>query len=141
MSQELSQRLANLKQFRAPSVEVTLPADVNAAGELVMDKFKLAFDFNAIVAVKNQAGKSLLNADTWDAMFDDPELFRVVLWAGLLLYQPTISLLEVNSMLQAAECSGLLLKIMEAWQASKPKPNPTPESLAEPAVTLEKATQ
>src|ERR1051326_3687499 len=114
MSQDLSQRLANLLEFRRVLFRSTLPADVNPAGELVMDRFKLAFDFNAIVTVKNQAGKSLLNADTWDAMFDDPELFRVVLWAGLLLYQPTITLPEVNSMLQAAECSGLLLKIMEA---------------------------
>ena len=58
---DINQRLENLKRFRAPFVEVNLPADVNPAGELVMEKFKLAFDFNAIVAVKNQSGKSLLD--------------------------------------------------------------------------------
>lgn len=144
MNNDLATRLANLKAYRTPFVEVNLPADVDSNGELVFENFKLAYDFNAIIAVKNQSDKSLLDPDsTWLVMEKDPELLRTVVWAGLLLYQPEMTPMQVHFMLQAGNVISIMKSVAEAWMKSsaKSKRNPTPEPSTEPAATLTPANQ
>ena len=75
----------------------------------------------------------MLNAKLWDGIEEDPELFVAIVWAGLKLYQPAITLDEVKGMTFGATWGDVLGKILEAWQAARPKADPKTEPTAEPA--------
>ena len=125
----------NATKSLAPPVEISLPADLKD-GELIYQTFKLAYDFNAICAIKVATGKSIINSEVWEKIEDDPELLSVVLWGGLHLYHPALSIEQVRSMMLGGDWVAVLNKVVEAWKAARPKPRPVdpkPELTAEPA--------
>jgi hypothetical protein len=99
---------------RAPTVDVTLPADNGDA------TFKLAFDFAAICKVKEKTGKSLLNGDVWSTIEDNPALLLAVVWAGLQLYHPELTIEDVSHMLLPSHMDGYMAAVLMAWTKVRP---------------------
>jgi hypothetical protein len=116
---------------RAPTVDVTLP------GENGAETFKLAFDFKAICQVKKQTGRSMLSKDFWDTDFtQEPEMLVAIIWAGLQLYRPDLSLEDVAHLLLPSRVADFLPQISLAWAGVSPEKeedaDPKSEPTAEP---------
>jgi hypothetical protein len=133
MNDAIAKKLLNLKKVLAPPVEITLAADVDAQNNVVYKTFKLAYDFNAIIAVKAETGKNLLDGGVWPTIPDEPALLSAVVWAGLQLYHPDLTLPHVRIMMPIGDAWTVLVqKIVEAWKAATPKPDPKTEPTTEP---------
>jgi len=108
---------------RAPTVAVSLPVENGFAD------FLLAYDFKAINLVKQTTGKSLLNGNVWGTMEDDPELVSAIVWAGLQLHHPLLSLDDVEHMMLPSQLGTVLPKVREAWSAVQSKADPMDPAL------------
>lgn len=117
-----------LLQVLAPAVDISLPTGRDANNGLVYSNFKLVYDFNAICAVKAATGRSLLNGNVWNDVENDPELVSAMLWAGLRAHHPDLKVEQVRAMMFPLSVGELLVKMMEAWTASSPKPKDAPEA-------------
>jgi hypothetical protein len=102
------------KSVYAPPVEIALPGGT----------FKLGYDFRALVAIKKATGTSLLDGNAWEKAAGDPELLSQVLWAGLRLFHPQLSLDDVQTMMLPRDHKMILDTIVEAWTGVTPKPDP-----------------
>lgn len=112
---------------RAPTVDLNLPAEHGDAS------YKVAFDFAAICKVKEKTGKSLLNGDIWSNIEDNPDLLLAVVWAGLQLYHPDLSIEEVSHMLLPARMEEYMAAVLMAWTKVSPaQEDPKAEPTAEP---------
>jgi hypothetical protein len=115
---------------RAPTVDLNLPVEKGDA------TFKLAYDFKAICLVKEKTGRSLLNGNVWESIEDDPEMILAVVWAGLQLYHPELSLDEVSHMLLPSRMDEYMSATLLAWTKVRPEKeddSPKAEPLTEPA--------
>lgn len=119
---------------RAPTVDLSLPVEKGDA------KFKLAFDFKSICQFKEKTGKSLLNGNVWDTIEDNPEMVVAIIWAGLQLYHPELSLDDVSHMLLPSRMDEFLPAAVLAWSKVRPKQeedaDPKSEPTAEPVAAL-----
>jgi len=118
---------------RAPTVDVQLPMESGDA------TFKLAFDFAAICKVKEKTGKSLLNGDIWSTIEDNPELLLAVVWAGLQLYHPDLTIEELSHMLLPARMDAYMSAVLMAWTKVRPaqeEVDPKPELPTQPVAVL-----
>jgi len=101
--------------------------------------FKLAFDFAAICKVKEKTGKSLLNGDIWSTIEDNPELLLAVVWAGLQLYHPDLTIEELSHMLLPARMDAYMSAVLMAWTKVRPaqeEVDPKPELPTQPVAVL-----
>jgi hypothetical protein len=104
--------------------------------EIELDKKRnLVFDYEAMIQIEEALpGESTFNPDFWAKI--TAKKMRVILWAGLLYEDPTLSIDQVKAFIKGKNPAEITQKIMVAWGLSKPEPKeddepadpPTPET-------------
>ena len=87
--------------------------------EIELDKPRnLLFDLNAMAAYEKETGKNFLDLPGEKV---SATLLRVVLWAGLIHEDKTLTLEKVGAMMDAENMVTIQKKIVEATVANSPK--------------------
>lgn len=99
----------------------------------------LVFDNEAMIQIEDKLpGESTFDVKFWQNI--SAKKARVILWAGLLYEDPSLTLDQVKAMLRGKNFAPVIKKILEAWGWSQPEPDNTadpqnPEANDQPGST------
>jgi hypothetical protein len=81
----------------------------------------IGFNFVALEAIEKELGKDPLSEDFWeDPAISRAKRMQVVIWAGLLHADPSITLQSVGEMMQVADFEHYTNAVLAAWIEPKP---------------------
>jgi hypothetical protein len=81
----------------------------------------IVFDNEAMIQIEDQLpGESTFDPKFWASI--SAKKARVILWAGLLYEDPTLTLDQVKGMLKGKNFAPIIQKILVAWGWSQPEP-------------------
>jgi len=89
--------------------------------EIILDKpRRMLYDLNAMAAYEEKTGKSFLDIPKEQI---NATMLRVILWAGLIHEDKTLTLDQVGAMTTAENLGTVQNKIVEASLANNPEPS------------------
>lgn len=93
-----------------------------------LDKTRnLVFDNEAMIQIEEKLpGESTFDVKFWQNI--SAKKARIILWAGLLYDDPSLTLDQVKILLRGKNFAPIIKKILEAWGWSQPDGNADPQS-------------
>jgi hypothetical protein len=99
------------------------------------EKYKLAYDFDAIAKAESLTGTNLLQAFSLQGM--TATQLRGLFFACLMRAQPKMTLADVSKLLTLPNMATITRAIVDTWTASMPDPDPNEQTLDESAPASE----
>jgi hypothetical protein len=84
----------------------------------------LVYDNEAQIAIEDELGESTFDQKLWQSI--SAKKARVILWAGLLHDDPSLTLDDVKKLLRGRNMAPIMKKILVAWGWSQPEPEDEP---------------
>jgi hypothetical protein len=93
---------------------VAPPAELRLGGVTHIIKI----DFNALAAMEEQAGRSVMEFGTWKQI--SLKDLRTMIWASMLFGDPSITQEQVGRMIHPGNMARVMTVIVETWKKSVP---------------------
>lgn len=99
---------------------------------VTLDRIRqLKVDFNALCAMEEKSGKSVMKPNSWSNMKIAD--LRVMLWAGLRHEDKTLTLEQVGKMVTMTNMKDTMEAVTKAWSLHVETPGAPPTPLAQQA--------